>query len=78
MRYFILENNSSETLEVITEKTLEKNGIVLKSEDLKAVSEGLFVDIFGWGLLSKYTNEKVKQYRKFYKNEGWEYIENCL
>ena len=79
MKYFIIENNSNEILEVITEKTLKKNGIILKSEDLKALSEGLFVDIFGWGLLSKYTNEKSKQYRDFYKAEGWDYIENlCL
>lgn len=79
MKYFIIENNSNETLEVITEKTLEKNGIILKSEDLKAIEDGLFVEIFGWGLLSRYTNEKIKEYRNFYEAEGWDYIENlCL
>ena len=76
MEYYIIENNSNEILEVITNKTLEKNGIILKNEDLEALSQGLFLEIFGWGLLSSYSSEKAKEYRKFYEGEGWDYIEN--
>ena len=82
MKYFILENHSSEVLEVITEKTLAKFGIVLKSEDIRFLEESeeaRGIDIFGWGTLNSYSIEKVKEYREYYKAEGWEYIENiCL
>ena len=81
IKQFLIENKSSEILEVVTEKTLLKNGIVLKEEDTNFLDggENRGVEIFGWGVLSNYTVEKVKEYRKFYEAEGWDYIENiCL
>lgn len=81
MELYLIVNNSNETLEVISDKTLAKYGIEIKSED-KAFLKGSgnrAINIFGWGELNAYSIEKAKEYREFYEAEGWDYIENiCL
>ena len=83
MTFYIMINNSNETLEVISNKTLKKYEIELKKEDIDFLNGEQYntrvVEIFGWGELTSYNEKKVKEYREYYKAEGWDYVENiCL